>query len=868
MQSSEPCSVRSSPRQLRVAYLIDRDECSHTLLDVIFRESFGRWGGRRTLIVPAKTETGIDPVYIEWLLLFDADIIYSYIDLAPDVIADIHETYCPLYLKKHQIYGDRKHDDHTLFPKLPLNGVTSLSILPMVRERRGILDTNTRKILDKDFGFDATQFFTDNFGFVSHTYRNDNFSNFPEIYTPLRLISQKNLDNPRHGKIGHSEYITQELDALREVATKRNVFSMAGLSDCYAPYLEVGDYYEDSRCFNLVIGNTINDRLLYWNYHQRFNDLSFGEIADLIISPDSIENEEFAKLILEMVRVKCWRNNSNPIIALRSASLSREQLDVCAEKLKTFANYLWINVQKISSDADYINVKPGRDKPNYRSSFSWSSPKIDVTDFYSGNRVVIPRAVPMHFKDVSIPPAFRQGVWMLDAIIERHMTHSRISNVPHIWMLPRRLRLDKLFKHDYQSRMENSELRTLRVNRNYIPSLPTKYDSENIVLSIPEDNAAFGGASTAQYEWEHFSDPQKETSFSRSRFYQYNISDKGRYLKGVLKHFDTLFNAENIILNKFWYEIFVSLGVSPKKPSEIATSRLKKYIKRFLTHNKDSFLEDDSQQARFAEFSLRTANNISKDRFFISWRELNEKWEKAHAAWLVKNPHLSQQDEDNDWYYNRHKQSLEDSTQYLCQKQILFQGQLWRCPECLNKNWVSIDNLKANLSCDICAYAIAAPISDDWKFFLNGFILQAMQQHGITATIWCLVQLNQKANSSFYYVPSIEFYEHDEAKEPKSPVAEADIMAVVDGELFICEVKSSGRDNDFSRFLKVIERLRPDVALIAIMDDDVNIPQKIRNSIGNKIPKGVKFEIMIFSSDDFDDTPGLPSGRNMLVRIM
>jgi hypothetical protein len=53
-------------RPLRVAYLIDTDDCPDQLLDRIFAEAYGRWGGRRTLIIPAKPD-GIDERYTEWL---------------------------------------------------------------------------------------------------------------------------------------------------------------------------------------------------------------------------------------------------------------------------------------------------------------------------------------------------------------------------------------------------------------------------------------------------------------------------------------------------------------------------------------------------------------------------------------------------------------------------------------------------------------------------------------------------------------------------------------------------------------------------------------------------------------------------------
>src|SRR5207245_7096068 len=60
------------------------------LFDEINLEAYGRWGGRRTLIAPAKP-AGIDPRYLDWATYFDADIIYSFVKLDDAVVADLHE---------------------------------------------------------------------------------------------------------------------------------------------------------------------------------------------------------------------------------------------------------------------------------------------------------------------------------------------------------------------------------------------------------------------------------------------------------------------------------------------------------------------------------------------------------------------------------------------------------------------------------------------------------------------------------------------------------------------------------------------------------------------------------------------------------
>ena len=100
MWSKPTQSCAGAARPLRVAYLIDVAICTDQLLDAIFAEAYGRWGGRRSLIVPA-TERGIDERYQKWLWFYDADVIYSYVALTDEAVANIHEQYGPAHLKQH-----------------------------------------------------------------------------------------------------------------------------------------------------------------------------------------------------------------------------------------------------------------------------------------------------------------------------------------------------------------------------------------------------------------------------------------------------------------------------------------------------------------------------------------------------------------------------------------------------------------------------------------------------------------------------------------------------------------------------------------------------------------------------------------------
>jgi hypothetical protein len=127
-------TIAASARPLRVAYLLDPETCPHSLLDAIFKEAYGRWGGRRTLIVPAK-QGGIDICYADWLFYYDADVICSFVPLTDDAVAAIHERYCPAHLVYRKPPEAPPGTDSYFRVESPLRSLCSLSIIPALLSR-------------------------------------------------------------------------------------------------------------------------------------------------------------------------------------------------------------------------------------------------------------------------------------------------------------------------------------------------------------------------------------------------------------------------------------------------------------------------------------------------------------------------------------------------------------------------------------------------------------------------------------------------------------------------------------------------------------------------------------------------------------
>jgi hypothetical protein len=84
--------------------------------------------------------------------------------------------------------------------------------------------------------------------------------------------------------------------------------------------------------------------------------------------------------------------------------------------------------------------------------------------------------------------------------------------------------------------------------------------------------------------------------------------------------------------------------------------------------------------------------------------------------------------------------------------------------------------------------------------------------------VWCLVTLEGRSRTSFFYLGPHDLWKDFPDADNKSPDHEADLICVVDGRVHLCEVKSSARDIDIASLVEVAQRIRPDTVTLAVME--------------------------------------------------
>lgn len=846
---------------MRVAYLVDLDDCPDALLDAIFAEAYGRWGGRRTLIVPA-TADGVDSRYTQWLYYFDPDVVYSFVDLSDAVALALHERYAPAHLIRHRDWRRPTTTERNFQIELPLKGLSSLSVLPMFLSRSSSFDGPPRniRVLSKYWDRTTAPFLFENFGFLSASFVNGAVgSAYPDLYSTLTLITDAALSDRRLGKDNRATYVTSEDQVLEALGSGGGPMTLAQLSDYFAPYLDLGRTAgPQGTC--IIVGDTPSDRLLFWNIHHRFERLFPSEITALRIPAARLADVAFVERINQILSLHGTHNNGGQNLNLISCSLEREALDAIASQLRQ--GKTWLNVT-VSRHADHAAVVPrfrDGDLVHYRLGGFTSDPEGRGSAEFRGNRAPVPLVCPWHIKEALPPAGLRSGNWMLDLSIDREVDHCLYANVRHSWLLPRRLRIERSFDYEREgARAPDLDGKLIRTLRSGQLSIALNVGISRASISVPDDLSAIRIGICNDWEWVPFDRDREAGPHGRLRFAAAELSDKGRYLTGVLQLFDRVPDAFSVLMDGYWRDVFHHLGGVPTD-SELEKQQKLLQVLRRRTGQMDGPLNfaGDDQLNRLARESLRAGRMIAKEKRFIQYGQLLRRWEEVVEAYIRRHPSPGKDDLDD---RIRDVRYLDESVQHLCQHEVLFQGREWRCRSCYNRNWVGVDELGRTLSCSVCGRDEPAPVSGSWQFCINPFILEAYRDHGIEAVVWALWRLLYRSKSSFYFVPSLKLW----LSYPDGPSdtcdAEVDAVAVVDGEVYLVEAKSSAglAEGEVAQLLLAAERIRPDVLMVACMNESSGALDRTAQRLRGALPAEIKVEVLTFNSAELDRRPFLPS---------
>jgi hypothetical protein len=287
------------------------------------------------------------------------------------------------------------------------------------------------------------------------------------------------------------------------------------------------------------------------------------------------------------------------------------------------------------------------------------------------------------------------------------------------------------------------------------------------------------------------------------------LSEKGRYLTGVVELFGGLDSACSTLGKSYWRRMFNLLS---NRKAHIETHRLEEVtnlLRKRLQANRIDLCTDETAVNWLAQQVLKLARLLPTSSRELEFRVFEDEARREVEDFNSNHPAAEP------WGYSH--RGLMNDLNHLTELGVLLMGLQARCPHCGYRAWHHIDDVKQTIRCVGCNYTYPLPPERRWYYRLNSLARAATADHGLVPVILVLGQLLMEARSSFLFAPCLDLFE----KETDGPVGDIDIAVVIDGQFVIGEVKQSRdlfRPATFGKLEEVARRLMPDRLLFASMD--------------------------------------------------
>lgn len=295
-------------------------------------------------------------------------------------------------------------------------------------------------------------------------------------------------------------------------------------------------------------------------------------------------------------------------------------------------------------------------------------------------------------------------------------------------------------------------------------------------------------------------------------------SNEAQYLTGVLGLAGGLSQAQRLLLHPFLRQFFASMGATPGVVDGETAATVNTLTKKARSQPNFDLTASDERRA-LATLIVRAAQSLKSPRLQVPLDELHRQWATYREAfWAAHESQRAGGDPEVDWD-ERERLALDECLVELRHKRMLFQGYPWACDVCKHRNWVDFGALKSELPCEVCNVTTVLPVNVRWHFRVNEFLLDSLRTRSTLSVIWTLSALKRRARESFAFLGPTAFGYTDSDQ----PSAEADLLVLLDGEAVLCEVKaswSSVRKDDIAKLVALAKRIRPDIAVFAVMEEE------------------------------------------------
>jgi hypothetical protein len=738
----------------------------------------------------------IDAPYLKWMSWYDPDVVYSYADLAPATIGQIDRQCSPAILLKHN--SRREQDDkYWATPDAHIRPIKAISFIPSTIPA----GHPAPKIVACYPGWDESEIITDNFGLAESGNANGLYE--PVTMTPRGLGKHM---------VVHGEQVFDEYELFEKLAKDRSIQSLSFYSSMETYTGIPIRSHQWGYGLNLFIGDAFEDRLHFWNSRHFNEESTYAHTPSFWLPEKYLTDDRFVEIFARYLNT--W-NHSFPNaqgwgthVHVQSSSVTQEKIDIFTAKLKTAK--CWHNFAYRAS-AEPIPDKYG-EEPYYFMGYG------SLLRTNENPAQLIPNE-PKHFYPIPFQRSYiKEGDCAVDVALERYINHSRIVNKPHLWQLPRRLGITRLFSRSI-GRVNSDNMPSFIYN--YFEETPFNKDyskKKSIEISSPEDKHVFSAAFTNGYPT--YNDDLRKHDLP-TKYEDFGASEKGRTLRGVLSIFGDLNAAYHFIENAFWRELVEELSSIKRitdNPQFVSQFKGRLQSELGTTLN----ISDEAGWGNLASKILPALYHLPKPKLRTSYEEMKGKRNRTFNKFLeTAQPgqgfHKPGAREDI-------IRDFERSLKNLISMKVFFQGHEWQCRVCGHDNWLSVGETSLENGCEVCNAKQQIGVKDlKWDFLLNPKIAEALYKHDILAEIWVLGQLLDGAKDCFYFVPQAElFRKYDD----KKPAQEIDIVCVQDGQLIIGEAKTKSSqftEEAIQKLVTIAKDLSPDAVLIGYLQEDMAI---------------------------------------------
>ena len=788
--------IRATPRAVRVAYVLENGVDAHGWLDAIFAESFGRDGGRQSLIVPL-IDGAISERFKGWLRLLDPDFVvlltYDNGAFVEELVALLGDT---TLLEQKRVRDVQ--DQHPRVGIDRLSGLTALSWLPFLKTVSGFHNVPPTHILDRYPAWNDDGLIKDNFGTL---YGSVNpFPTHQQIgLRGLVLTPENPPENRWHFRSVDGDEVQDPYFVLENLSARGGIATLGHLSNLRAQPHRPEHSWTDGFC--LVVGDTYEDRVTCWNAGLLFDDAQSQRYKTLRVPASAAAHEDKTARIGAFLRTGNWigGNNGPARVFVRSHSLNPAELEVFLTQLRA-ASGSSVAFVAIASMDDCCPPDPAR----VWDAFNVGNPSpatVETVITQSTTAVSIPQPLQLGYC-AGLHPLFSNGSWYIDLSIDRLNDVGRFSNVRERWVLPNRPQLVRYF----------SETDGARLWRHGGVSVPVSIDAGPVEIKQPEDATIFQSLTT---KVAHFQHRDLRGQQVKDVAYRYSEpSDKGSYLQGLIGMFGSLSDIEHTMSTHFWRVQFTDMAAPAQSQHEEVIKDIQRRMK--ATSGK-LVIEDDSGWQKLAQRIVQKASRLKVPRQRTRYDLLLAAWTTELTAAIESDENLK---ERRDEIRGEREDDLKRSLSFLFERGIFYRGHEWSCRQCRHRNWLGVEALKDVMPCEVCGREHQLPVDVAFDFRMNEFFATCLREHDTITVAWAIGALRQQARGSFMFAPQSALYRDYPENQGGRIDREVDLICVMDGKFVIGEVKASSEliaKSDIKDLAAAAKAVGADVAVLAAM---------------------------------------------------